>query len=56
MLDKIKSVQFVMIVSFLSSLILAFVAMSLKPAIDKILIYLLPNIFALGRTVVLKKK
>tara|TARA_B100000029_G_scaffold90849_2_gene80724 strand:+ start:118 stop:855 length:738 start_codon:yes stop_codon:yes gene_type:complete len=35
MLDKIKSVQFVMIVSFLSSLILAFVAMSLKPAINK---------------------
>ena len=35
MLDKIKSVQFVMIVSFFSSLVLAFVAMSLKPAIDK---------------------
>ena len=35
MLDKIKSVQFVLIVSFLSSLILAFVAMSLKPAINK---------------------
>jgi len=34
MLDKIKSIQFVMIVSFLSSLILAFVAMSLKPKID----------------------
>lgn len=35
MLDKIKSVQFVMIVSFFSSLVLAFVAMSLKPSIDK---------------------
>lgn len=35
MLDKIKSVQFVMIVSFFSSLILAFVAMSLKPSIDE---------------------
>jgi len=35
MLDKIKSIQFVMIVSFCSSLILAFVAMSLKPSIDK---------------------
>jgi len=34
MFDKIKSLQFVMIVSFLSSLILAFVAMSLKPTID----------------------
>ena len=35
MLDKIKSVQFVMIVSFFSSLVLAFVAMSLKPSIEK---------------------
>jgi len=35
MLDKIKSVQFVMIVSFVASLLLAFVAMSLKPEIDK---------------------
>ena len=34
MLDKIKSVKFVMIVSFVSSLVLAFVAMSLKPTID----------------------
>jgi Na+-transporting NADH:ubiquinone oxidoreductase subunit C len=34
MLDRIKSVQFVMIVAFLSSLILAFLAMSLKPRID----------------------
>ena len=35
MLEKIKSIQFVMIVSFVSSLLLAFVAMSLKPSIDK---------------------
>jgi len=35
MLEKIKSIQFVMIVSFFSSLLLAFVAMSLKPSIDK---------------------
>jgi len=35
MLDKIRSIQFVMIVSFISSLVLAFVAMSLKPKIDK---------------------
>ena len=35
MLDKIKSVQFVMIVSFVSSLLLAFVDMSLKREIDK---------------------
>ena len=35
MLEKIKSVQFVMIVSFVSSLLLAFVAMSLKPSINK---------------------
>ena len=35
MLEKIRSVQFVMIVSFVSSLLLAFVAMSLKPSIDK---------------------
>ena len=31
MLDRIKSVQFVMIVAFVSSLLLAFIAMSLKP-------------------------
>ena len=35
MLEKVRSVQFVMIVSFVSSLLLAFVAMSLKPSIDK---------------------
>ena len=35
MLEKIRSVQFVMIVSFVSSLLLAFVAMSLKPSIEK---------------------
>tara|TARA_B100000700_G_scaffold75861_1_gene84916 strand:- start:1568 stop:2305 length:738 start_codon:yes stop_codon:yes gene_type:complete len=35
MLDKIKSIQFVMIVSFVSSLVLAFVAMSLKPSIEQ---------------------
>ena len=34
MLDRIKSIQFVMIVSFISSLVLAFMAMSLKPSID----------------------
>mgnify|MGYP006098307029 CR=1 FL=1 len=34
MLDKIRSIQFVMIVSFVSSLVLAFVAMSLKPRIE----------------------
>ena len=31
MLDRIKSVQFVMIVAFISSLLLAFIAMFLKP-------------------------
>ena len=35
MLDKVKSIQFVMIVSFVSSLVLAFVAMSLKPSIEQ---------------------
>ena len=35
MLEKIKSVQFVIIVYFVSSLLLAFVAMSLKPSIEK---------------------
>ena len=35
MLEKIRSLQFVMIVSFVSSLLLAFVAMSLKPSIEK---------------------
>ena len=34
MLDRIKSVQFVMIVAFISSLLLAFIAMSLKPRMD----------------------
>ena len=34
MLDRIKSVQFVMIVAFVSSLLLAFIAMSLKPRMD----------------------
>ncbi len=34
MLDRLKSIQFVMIVSFISSLVLAFMAMSLKPSID----------------------
>ena len=32
--DRIKSVQFVMIVAFISSLLLAFIAMSLKPRMD----------------------
>ncbi len=34
MLDRIKSVQFVMVVAFMSSLLLAFIAMSLKPKMD----------------------
>ena len=34
MLDRLKSIQFVMIVSFISSLVLASMAMSLKPSID----------------------
>ena len=34
MLDRIKSVQFVMVVAFISSLLLAFIAMSLKPKMD----------------------
>ena len=34
MLDRIKSVQFVMLVAFMSSLLLAFIAMSLKPKMD----------------------
>ena len=34
MLDRIKSVQFVMIVAFVSSLLLAFIAMSLKPRME----------------------
>ena len=34
MLNRLKSIQFVMIVSFISSLVLAFMAMSLKPSID----------------------
>jgi len=34
MLDRLKSIQFVMIVSFISSLVLALMAMSLKPSID----------------------
>ena len=34
MLDRLKSIQFVMIVSFISSLMLAFMATFLKPSID----------------------
>ena len=34
MLDRLKSIQFVMIVSFISSLMLSFMATFLKPSID----------------------